>query len=242
MCKITWSNCSEKHFDDVFKCLINGLKDSDSFVRKSCMEALVTFSWKWNERQLDITVQCLIDGFQKWILLQIDSVFTCLINGLKNDRELYAESIGFLSMKLSKKQLDDVFECLNGLKDEKECIRVLYKDARISCAKSLGEMSTNFTDKQLKEKRHYFYSYQTALGNLLTKWNEKQLDIIFQFVLSCKDGDIHVPVLCTRLLETIFAELEGMLLEEAFDALMNVCKRLIDISNDTKALQKISTN
>ncbi|ETO36383.1 hypothetical protein RFI_00677 [Reticulomyxa filosa] len=88
------------------------------------------------KKQLDITFQYLMNGFQningyccdtsKYLLreiaaqlneTQIDALFICLINELKgnNERnhELYAESIEYLSMKLNQKQLDNAFECLN---------------------------------------------------------------------------------------------------------------------------------
>ncbi|ETO34664.1 hypothetical protein RFI_02427, partial [Reticulomyxa filosa] len=54
----------EEYFDDAFQCLINGLKDGDSTVQQSCVKSLVTISKKWNDKQLDITFQCLIDGFE----------------------------------------------------------------------------------------------------------------------------------------------------------------------------------
>ncbi|ETO03412.1 hypothetical protein RFI_33998, partial [Reticulomyxa filosa] len=77
---------------------------------------------------------------------QIDSLFICPTNKLKGKSEwsceLYATSIGYLSTKLNKRQLGNVFECLNGLKDEHKCIRVL-------CKKSLETISTKLNDKQL---------------------------------------------------------------------------------------------
>ncbi|ETO33054.1 hypothetical protein RFI_04052 [Reticulomyxa filosa] len=82
---------------------------------------------------------------------QIDSVFTCLINGIKgNDeknRKLYAESIEFLLMKLNKKQLDDVFECLNDRQLNRvfstfiDRLKNTNKWDRESCAKSLEVIS-----------------------------------------------------------------------------------------------------
>ncbi|ETO03201.1 hypothetical protein RFI_34209, partial [Reticulomyxa filosa] len=57
-------NLNGKHFADAFQYFTNGLKDSDSGVRKSCVQSLVTLSKKCNDIQLDFTVQCLIGGFQ----------------------------------------------------------------------------------------------------------------------------------------------------------------------------------
>ncbi|ETO05612.1 hypothetical protein RFI_31784 [Reticulomyxa filosa] len=170
-------NLNGKHFDDAFEFLINGLKDSYWGVRKS---------FKWNDKQLDVTIQILIDGFQSingydgytsnWLLeglamklnkTQIDCVFACLINEFKGNsewnRKFYAECIGFFSRKLNKKHLGDFFECLDGLEDENKCIRVLYR-------KSLKAISITLNARQsdrvcsafihgLKDEAIYFVNH-----------------------------------------------------------------------------------
>ncbi|ETN98781.1 hypothetical protein RFI_38706, partial [Reticulomyxa filosa] len=148
-----------RHFDDAFQCLKNGLKDSDLNVQKSCVKS---FSKKWNENQLNIT--SLLKGIAiKLNKTQIDSLFTCPINKFKDKSEwgceLYAISIGYVSTKLNKRQLGNVFECLNGLKDEHKCIRALYK-------KSLETISTKLNDKQLDR---VFSAFSHGLKDL-DKW------------------------------------------------------------------------
>ncbi|ETO11650.1 hypothetical protein RFI_25726, partial [Reticulomyxa filosa] len=209
-------NLNGKHVDDAFQCFTNGLKDSS--VQESCVKSLVTLSKKWNDKQLNITFQCLIDGFQningyccdasrnllKGIAMklnetQIDSLFTCLINKLKGNEwnhYLCAECIGHVSMKLNKKQLDDVFECLDGLKDENKCIRAL-------CEKSLKTMSTKLNDKQLDRVFSAFIhglkdtnewdrvSCAESLETISTKLNETQLDRVFSAFIQANEKQLE---------------------------------------------------
>ncbi|ETN99289.1 hypothetical protein RFI_38192, partial [Reticulomyxa filosa] len=91
-------NLNGKHFGDAFQCLTNGLKDSKADVQYSCVRSLVTLSKKWKDKQLDITFQFLIDGFQN------KNGYDC---SNEKNRKLYAKSIGYILMKLNKKQLDD---------------------------------------------------------------------------------------------------------------------------------------
>ncbi|ETO06575.1 hypothetical protein RFI_30817, partial [Reticulomyxa filosa] len=50
-------NLNGKYFDDTFKY-------SNKSVQKSCANSLVTLSNKWNDKQLNIAFQCLIDGLK----------------------------------------------------------------------------------------------------------------------------------------------------------------------------------
>ncbi|ETO02028.1 hypothetical protein RFI_35408, partial [Reticulomyxa filosa] len=91
----------------------------------------------------------------------------------EKNRELYAKCIGFLSTKLNKKQLDDVFECLNGLQDENTCIRAL-------CEQSLETISTKSNDRQLDRVFSAFIpGSRTGFEITPEKLNDKQLEGVF---------------------------------------------------------------
>ncbi|ETO02358.1 hypothetical protein RFI_35078, partial [Reticulomyxa filosa] len=158
---------------------------------------------KWNDKQLNIAVQCLIDGFQningydnyisrdllegiamKLNETQTDSVFMCLINGLKGNneknRKLYAESIGYVSMKLNKKQLNDVFKCLNGQLDRIFSAFIHGIIAAKASEKQLEEVVNTliFVSKHSNNDKDKDRSLMRLLELISTKLNDKQLYLL----------------------------------------------------------------
>ncbi|ETO02324.1 hypothetical protein RFI_35112, partial [Reticulomyxa filosa] len=115
-------------------------------------------------------------------------------------------------MKLNKKQFDDVFECLNGLKDENECIRAL-------CKQSLETISTKLNDQQFDRVFSAFIdglkysnqwnrgSYARSLGIIAIKTNKKQLNDIFECLNGLEDENEYIRVLCEQSLETMSTKL-----------------------------------
>ncbi|ETO17275.1 hypothetical protein RFI_20055 [Reticulomyxa filosa] len=179
--------------------------------------------------------------------IQIDSVFTCLINGLKGsdeeNRELYAESIGIISIKLKKKQLDDVFECLNGLKYENECIRALCR--------SLETISPKLNNKQLNRVFSAFInglegkfnwhhqSSEKSLGIIATKANEKQLERIINALISgLKNISEDVRYSCAKSLGVISTNLT----DKQLNALPNELENYYFDSYKKKRLKKFQRN
>ncbi|ETO07346.1 hypothetical protein RFI_30045 [Reticulomyxa filosa] len=139
---------SGKQFDNAFNYFINRFNweciygDNYAFL-------LYEIAQRLNERQMNIELNYLMDKLNdknehQNIRIKCIKILERISNKCEDEknRKLYAKSIGYLSMKLNKKQLDDVFERLNGLKDESECICAL-------CGQSLETMSTKLNDKQL---------------------------------------------------------------------------------------------
>ncbi|ETO00922.1 hypothetical protein RFI_36516 [Reticulomyxa filosa] len=108
-------------------------------------------------------------------------------------------------MKLDEPQIDsqfdEIFECLNGLKDENDCIHAL-------CEKPLETIST-----KLKEGNWIEFSIQISdiinhVQNCSEKLNEKQLENAINTLLDeLKDKDEDVRKLCTKSLEEISTKL-----------------------------------
>ncbi|ETO07401.1 hypothetical protein RFI_29989 [Reticulomyxa filosa] len=197
----------EQQLNDIFQCLLNGLKDNPWNIQQLYIKTLSTLLIlkKWNEKQLNIIFQCLMDGFQFKngydcynsrdlvreisIILnvtQIDTLFTFLINGLKyNDKYIYRcciESIGYLSKKLNEKYLSDAFQYLiNGLKNNQDV------NIRKSCAKSLGLISAQLNEKQLNN-----------VFDILMSTSKSLIDI-FNSLKEDKEYMQTLQKICTRL-------------------------------------------
>ncbi|ETO33960.1 hypothetical protein RFI_03136 [Reticulomyxa filosa] len=122
-------NLNGKHFDDAFKCLINGFKGSSEWNHKLYAESIGYLSMKLNKKQLD-------------------NVFECL-NGSKDEneciRELCEKLLETTSTKLNDQQLNRVYNAfIYGLKDN-------YIWGHKSCAKPLGKIATKASKKQREE-------------------------------------------------------------------------------------------
>ncbi|ETO03182.1 hypothetical protein RFI_34227 [Reticulomyxa filosa] len=138
---------NEIHLDTAFKYLMKGLKRKKKRIHKLCIDLLATLSKKWNPTQLNNFVMYLIENsfkykndYVRYLCAQTiqklklnekqlsDDVFNYLMNGFKNDpsknvQYSCAESIGKISMKLNKKQLNIAWKYLNNrLKDKNEDI------------------------------------------------------------------------------------------------------------------------
>ncbi|ETO05788.1 hypothetical protein RFI_31606 [Reticulomyxa filosa] len=158
-------------------------------------------------------------------------------------------------MKLNKKQLDNVFECLNGSKYENECIREL-------CEKSLETISIKLNDQQLNRvynafiyglKDKYIWGHKSCakpLDKIATKASEKQLEKFFNALMSgLKDEDHYVRKSCITLIHMKKHlkkfQRNGMKKqsEKVFNGLISVSKYLTDINDKSLAelLKKIST-
>ncbi|ETO08841.1 hypothetical protein RFI_28546, partial [Reticulomyxa filosa] len=119
--------------------------------------------------------------------------------------------LDFFPTKLNKKQLDDVFECLNRLEDGNECIRTL-------CEKSLKTISTKLNDQQLN--RVSVLSFIESLGVIPEKLNEKQLEnAINTLIDGLKDKDKDVRKSCVESLGVIATNLTDKQLERVLNAL-----------------------
>ncbi|ETN98202.1 PBS lyase HEAT domain protein repeat-containing protein, partial [Reticulomyxa filosa] len=193
---------NETQIDSVFTCLINGLKDNSKWNQTVYAESIGFLSMKLNKKQLDAVFEC-IRALCKKSLETIstklnDKVFSAFIHGLKDEyswvRGSCARSLGVISKKLNKRKLEKVVNVLmSGLKDKDESV---YR----SCAESLGVISTNLTNKQLKgvfnalpneDIYSYFDPYKEALRELLTKWNEKQSERIFNALIFVSKHSIN---------------------------------------------------
>ncbi|ETO03560.1 hypothetical protein RFI_33842, partial [Reticulomyxa filosa] len=164
------------HSDITFKYLMKGLRYKRQCIRKLCINLLITVPTKWNQTQLNefcinllknaskyknerVRYSCA-QAIQKLLLLQLkwnkkqlsDGVFNYLIERLKNDpsknvQYSCAESIGKISVKLDKEQLNIAWTCLKDkLSDKNEDMLV-----RMSCAESLGRIAMELDKQQLKD-------------------------------------------------------------------------------------------
>ncbi|ETN99136.1 hypothetical protein RFI_38346, partial [Reticulomyxa filosa] len=139
------------------------------------------------------------------------------------------------------KQLDDIFGCLNGLKNENECIRAL-------CEQSLETISTKLNDQQLDRVFSAFIhglkdedknirescaksldgdndvrkSCAESLGVIAEKLNEKQLEnAINTLIDGLKDKDEYIRRSFEGSLGVISMNLTDKQLEGVFNALPN---------------------
>ncbi|ETN98533.1 putative lipoprotein, partial [Reticulomyxa filosa] len=160
---------NEIHLDTAFKYLIKGLKCKKKRIHKLCIDLLATLSKKWNPIQLDNFVMYLIknsfkykNNYVRYLCAQTiqklklnekqlsNDVVNYLMNGFKNDpsknvQYSCAESIGKISMKLNKKQLNIAWKCSkNRLNDKNKDMLV-----RISCAEFLGRIAMKLNKQQL---------------------------------------------------------------------------------------------
>ncbi|ETO03637.1 PBS lyase HEAT domain protein repeat-containing protein, partial [Reticulomyxa filosa] len=188
---------NDKQLDRVFSAFIYELKSTNQWVRESCSKSLGIIATKASEKQLE-------------------EVINALMSGLKDEdkyvRVSCAKSLGIISEKLNEKQLDNAINTLiDGFKDKDENVRE-------SCAKSLGVISANLADKQLEGVFNalpkgqiwaYFDSYEKALKEISTEWNEKQSNaLIFVFKHSINTNNYKDKnYLLMRLLELISTKL-----------------------------------
>ncbi|ETO32762.1 hypothetical protein RFI_04355, partial [Reticulomyxa filosa] len=124
-------------------------------------------------------------------------------------------------------QLDDVFECLNGLKDENECICAL-------CEQSFETISTKLNDKQLDRVFSVFIHGLKDINKRNLGSCAKSLveEVVNASMSGLKDEDNDVRKSCTKLLGVILEKLNEKQLENAINTLIDgmlfklICKDL----------------
>ncbi|ETO34686.1 PBS lyase HEAT domain protein repeat-containing protein, partial [Reticulomyxa filosa] len=218
---------NDKQLDRIFNAFIHGLKDKYCRVHEPCAEPLGIIATKANEKQLK-------------------KVFNVLMSGLKDEDvcKSCANAIGKILDKLDEKQLENIINTLIGRLKDKESLEIILtnltdklekmfnifisglKDENYSvrelCARSLGVISANLTDKQLErifnalsceQKWHYFNSCEKALEEISTKWNEKHPERIFNALIFVSKHSMNTnnntdkDILLVALLRRISAKL-----------------------------------
>ncbi|ETN99425.1 hypothetical protein RFI_38049, partial [Reticulomyxa filosa] len=184
---------------------------------QTCTDLLCVISVKLNEQQLDNVIKFFMDGL-------VDKY---------NIHYVCALSISKIALKLNKKQLNKVFECLMNTFDSGKITICDF------CAHALATISSQLGGRQLDNAFQcfihrfpsYFYNdyyndyYETNATQFLMKLKEEQLGDVFKYLidrLSDGEEDDNNHRKCANLIGKISMKWNEKQLIDAFNSLINI--------------------
>ncbi|ETO02529.1 phosphorylase [Reticulomyxa filosa] len=217
---ITLERINQKKLEITFEYLMNELKNTKQYIRKSYINVLRIIVMKLNQTQLNAFFVDLVmneskneNGRTRYLCTQItqkmlllrfneiqwsENIFNYFMNGLlgdpdKNVQYVCAESLGKLATKWDNQQFDNIYYCLiNKFQDDNEDGLV-----RIACAESLGAMSKRMCQQQ----------FDDTFKCLIKEFNNNENTIVHKY---CVDS---LEVLLVRLRDD-FKDLHSELEED----------------------------